>query len=164
MYLGIDQSFTSAGYCLIDKTGVVLEFGVIKTSKNDGDKYERAHIITNKMIELVNTHKPLQYGVEGLAFGGVGNATRDLAGLQYVLITRLRYNTDHGDNLCIIPPTDLKKFATNKGGAKKEQMIDNLPQDFKDRIAAKNYRKTTGLGDIADAYWIAQYILHKNRA
>ena len=161
MFLGIDQSFTSAGYCLVDNNSDVVSFGTIKTKKGDGDMFYRSHTISKAMINLITLYKPTLIGLEGLAFGGVGNATRDLAGLQHVLVTNIRYTTVFGDNLVIVPPTDLKKFATTKGGAKKEVMYDCMPEDFKKKIQDMNFKKTTGMYDIADAYWIAQYIRSK---
>ena len=163
MFLGIDQSFTSAGYCIIDDRGEVVRFGTCKTNKTEGDIFDRSHMVSKFMVDLILEIKPTLIGLEGLAFGGVGNATRDLAGLQHVLVTRIRYGTQFGDNLVIVPPTDLKKCATGKGKAKKEDMAAALPEQLKCDILEKNYRKSTGLYDIADAYWIAQYILNKNR-
>lgn len=158
--IGIDQSYTSTGYTVIDKNSL-LEFGTIKTRKSDDtDVFERAYKVTNQIIEIVNKYKPERIGIEGLAFAKFGNATRDLAGLQWVIVTRLRYELGFTNTkLVIVPPNQLKKTATDSGSASKDDMVKALPSDVYQRISDANYKKTTGLYDITDAYWIAQYAL-----
>lgn len=58
-------------------------------------------------------------------------------------------------------PNLLKKFATDDGKAKKEAMVAALPQKFLDDISERKFKKSTGLYDIADAYWIARYTLEE---
>lgn len=162
--LGIDQSFTSAGYVILDESGEVVDFGTIRTVgekngvANDGDIFDRATMVTEGMIAHATEHDVALVGLEGLAFSKFGNATRDLAGLQFVLITQLK-KTKFGGNMEIISPNLVKKFATGKGSADKVAMAAAMPQKFLDDIAERNYKKTTGLYDIADAYWIARYTL-----
>ena len=162
--LGIDQSFTSAGFVVLDESGEVVEFGTIKTAADkdgvvkDGDIFDRATKVTEGMIAVALKHDVSLVGLEGLAFSKFGNATRDLAGLQFVLITQLK-KTKFGENMVIISPNLVKKFATGKGSADKAAMAEAMPKKFLDEIAERNFKKTTGLYDIADAYWIAQYTL-----
>lgn len=162
--LGIDQSFTSAGFVVLDESGDVVEFGTIKSvgakdgKENDGDIFDRASKITDAMLALAFKHDVDLVGLEGLAFSKFGNATRDLAGLQFVLITQLK-KTKFGSNMEIISPNLVKKFATGKGNAEKADMANAMPQKLLDDISERNFRKTTGLYDIADAYWIAKYTL-----
>jgi hypothetical protein len=49
----------------------------------------------------------------------------------------------------------VKKRAGD-GKFKKKDMIAALPDDIKKMFTDKNYKLTTGLSDLADAYWISQ--------
>ena len=89
-FMGIDQSFTKTGYCVIDEKDVILRHGIIPNMK-DNDIYERAWIISQSISTLVKSFDPTHIGLEGLAFSNFGNATRDLAGLQFVIIQQLRF-------------------------------------------------------------------------
>jgi Holliday junction resolvasome RuvABC endonuclease subunit len=106
-------------------------------------------------------HKPDFIALEGLAFGMTGNATRDLAGLQFSIITVARYIDLI--NIEIVTPLSVKKFATDNGKAKKEDMIAALPILVGDMFRERGFKKTTGLADLADAYFIAKFIQHKHK-
>jgi Holliday junction resolvasome RuvABC endonuclease subunit len=60
----------------------------------------------------------------------------------------------HGYNIIIIPPKTVKKIATGNGNASKDDMIEHLPKIVREEFAAIGYKKSTGLKDLADAYWI----------
>lgn len=156
-YMGIDQSYTSTGIVLLDSNSNVVMSETISSPK-DQDIYERAWFVATKIGSIIERHKPKCIGLEGLAFAQIGNATRDLAGLQFVIITYLRHVHKITNTLTIIAPNELKKFATTKGNAKKQDMVDNLPLDISE-VFQKTFKKTKGLYDITDAYWIAKYIL-----
>lgn len=158
LILGIDQSYKSTGYVVLTEDGDVKEFGTFGTKIPDGDVFDRASIVSSHIIGLINEHKPALIGCEGLAFSMMGNATRDLAGLQFVIVTQIR-KTDFGSSLVIVSPNLLKKFATGDGKAKKEAMASALPLEFLQEIDKRKFKKSTGLYDIADAYWIAMYTL-----
>lgn len=158
LILGIDQSYKSTGYVVLTENGDIKDFGTFGTKIPDGDVFDRAAIVVARIIELVNEHKPALVGCEGLAFSMMGNATRDLAGLQFILVTQIR-QTDFGAKLVIVSPNLLKKFATGDGKAKKEAMASALPDSFLAEIDKRKFKKSTGLYDIADAYWIAMYTL-----
>lgn len=161
-FIGIDQSYTSSGYCVIDESGSVIELGTVKTSsKDNGDIYNRSYVVATALAELVEKYNPEYFGIEGLAFSMMGNATRDLAGLQFVIITQFRHNTKYGNNMVIVSPNLLKKFATGSGKAKKQDMVNALPKDVLMMIEEKKYKKSTGLYDVADAYFIAMYTLEE---
>jgi len=86
-----------------------------------------------------------------------GNATRDLSGLLFSIINVISHLHTF-KNFRIIAPTQVKKTATGSGKAKKKEMIAALPPDILKLFKDKNYKQTTGLTDLADAYWISQVI------
>lgn len=156
-YIGIDQSYTSTGYCILDDNGIV-DFGIYVSVPDD--IYGRAKYIGIKLTELVNSYPESLVSIEGLAFGMRGSATRDLAGLQFVIIDRLLSNT-HLKDIKIISPKSIKKFATGSGGSSKKKVtkkdmfasLDDYTQSwFKSR-----YKATKGLYDVTDAYYLAKY-------
>ena len=62
-----------------------------------------------------------------------------------------------------IPPTVIKKFATDKGNANKEVMHDSFiretdtPSDLKTILRPKSTKPTSPITDIVDSYWICKY-------
>lgn len=155
--LGIDQSYTSTGFCIIKPDQTILEFGTIKTTeKEHGDLYDRAMHITNLIADKIRQHNITDIRIEGLAFGIRGDATRDLAGLQFTIITHTRL-LDRNIRQTVIAPTSLKKFATGTGKSDKSAMIESLPDHVRNAFIQAGFKKTTGLGDICDAYWLARY-------
>ena len=163
-FLGIDQSFRSSGIVILDESAAVIVATTVVAPK-DIDIFSRALFVAEAISnQFIKVHNPTIIGLEGLAFSNIGNATRDLAGLQFTIVNYLRGNHNcTEDNLIIVPPTSLKKFATTKGNAKKEVMVDFLPENVLELFQKKNYKKTTGLYDVTDAYWIARYLLEVHR-
>ena len=151
--LGIDQSLTSSGICIIEND-TIKHFTCIKTKKDDGDIFDRSLIIINELEQLVIEHNVSKITIEGLPFNMRSNVTRDLAGLQAVIIChcKLKFNITPQ----IIPPKQLKKFATESGNAKKEDMVEALPEEYRNSIFDAGYKKSTGLYDLADAYFLAK--------
>jgi Holliday junction resolvasome RuvABC endonuclease subunit len=156
--IGIDQSYKSAGVCIMDDTFAVADMYTIKSDSSQGDIFFRANAIAEAVAAAVKKHTPVYLGLEGLAFAKFGDATRDLAGLQFVIVNTLRYKYKF-EAIVIPSPNEVKKYATGKGNSDKEAVFKALPDNVRKTLEEKNYRKTTGLYDIADAYWIARYAL-----
>jgi len=153
--LGIDQSYTCTGYVIVDESNVIHKFGTFKTTK-DKDVYERAIELADFIEDLVTQYSIKDVRIEGLAFGIRGDATRDLAGLQFVVITRLKVK--HPSTVVkIIAPTSLKKFATGTGKSDKAAMITAVPQNVMDKFVTAKLKKSSGLADVTDAYWLALF-------
>lgn len=93
---------------------------------------------------------------EQLAFGGMGNATRDLAALLATMINCNEYITNA--KLLLVAPTAAKKVFTGNGKAKKDEMVAALPVEILEEFKSKNISKTRtkknwkGLEDLADSY------------
>lgn len=157
-FLGIDQSFTSTGYVVLDENNQMIDFGrIITNEEQQGDVFDRAHFIASYIGVLYLAHTPQLIGLEGLAFSKFGDATRDLAGLQFTIVNYLRNNMKiKKDDMLIPTPNTVKKFATGKGNSNKDALVDSLPKDVLQLFKDRKYKKTTGLTDVTDAYWIAR--------
>lgn len=158
IYIGFDQSYTSTGYCVYEDT--VIDYGTLHTSKDDLI-YDRAGIVAKNIIDIINKYPNCRVSLEGLAFGMMGSATRDLAGLQFVIINNIKQHT-HVKDVTIISPTSLKKFATGSGGSKKIKvtkpiMFKSLPDEYQ-KLFKQKHKASTGLYDITDAYYLAKYL------
>ena len=164
LVLGIDQSYKSTGIVLLEDETIVdvLTFAAntIKIEKKvevEIDRFDQADEIANFIGDYLLKHLPEAIGVEGLAHGGLGSMTRDLAGLQFTIINHLR--TLNFRRLELVPPTSVKKFATGKGNSKKELLYEHLPDSTKLLFDEKGFKKSKGRYDVTDAYWIARFLL-----
>ena len=151
--LGIDQSYTSSGFVVL-QDDEIIHTEIFKTPK-DEDVFSRAWRISEKVVAMVREYAVESVSIEGLAFGSVNaNATRDLAGLQFLIVTKLRLVEKIP--VMITAPTSLKKFATGAGKATKKEMIASLPSSVLEHFKSLGFKVTTGLADITDAYFLAQ--------
>lgn len=153
--LGIDQSFTSTGIALLENNKCTLK--IINSNKSD-DKFDRANTIAKGIKSVIEDCLPDLAGVEGLPYGGIGNVTRDLAGLQFVIVVALR---ELGLKVKVVAPKSVKKFAVS-GVATKIELYEALPYNIKCDIDENGWKVTTGRYDVTDAYWIAKYLFEKS--
>jgi Holliday junction resolvasome RuvABC endonuclease subunit len=158
-FLGIDQSYSGTGVVIIEGD-MVISFDKF-TSDKSKDIFERCWDVVSQIRQYIKDHNPNYVAIEGLAFGMTGNATRDLAGLQFSIITTAKYID--GVDIDIITPLSLKKFATGNGKAKKDDMMAAIPANVLDMFKARGYKKTTGLADLTDAYFLAKFIQHNHK-
>lgn len=161
---GIDQSLTCTGlfYFIENNQTKNATCGMksIKTKKSDQplDKLHRIRHIADETVRYVmdvTESFPFAHvvvNIEGLGFGAKGDATHDLAGLQYLIMSNL---IEAGfDYINIVPPTSLKKIATGNGNASKEMMIEAILEPCKTEILKKGTQKERS--DLADAYHLAR--------
>ena len=152
--LAIDQSYTNSGIVVLDENEI--KHASLFKSTAAMDKPGRAWQIATHIGTLVEKYQPDIVAMEGLAFGMRGDATRDLAGLQFVLACILRH--EHQKEVMIVSPKTAKVVATGSGSADKMEMVGRLPKYARDLFEGMNAKKTTGLTDLSDAYWIAKTV------
>lgn len=150
--MGIDQSFRCTGFVICeDKRMIHAE--VFKTT-TEHDTYYRAWLIAREASRIAKKHKVEWINIENLAYGARGNATRDLGILLGALVIKL--NVVQGYDMEEIAPTTLKKFGSGHGFAKKPAMIEALPDNVRKKFDELGVKKTTGLSDLADSYFLSQ--------
>ena len=139
--LGIDQSYNSTGIVILNN-GILESFKVIKVDKKIDNIYDKALTIALEISIIIEENNINDIHIEGLGFGSVGSATRDLAGLQFSIINICKLKNPNLKFL-ILSPNTVKKFATGSGKASKTEMIDALPIDIKQLFLDKNYKKSS---------------------
>lgn len=161
--MGIDQSLTSTGVCVMHSTDTgyeVVYTGALSTSPTGlgdyADTIHRANETADKLVNIVDLYGVTHIAIEGLSFGSVGNATRNLAMLFGIICTKLNITDPY-----TVAPTSLKKFATGNGKADKKLMLSSIIEH--DGILHAELDAMTikaGKYDIADAYWLSRHILN----
>lgn len=161
MIVSIDQSLSSSGV-IIWEEGKHKHWKLIKT-KPKAEAIIRIREIIDAIRDLVKLHKVTHITVESLPYGANSPSVRPLAALYYFI-----------SNLCIelnitfadANVTAVKKLATGSGNASKEDMIAAFTQaepDLYELIIKSGVKKTTGLADLADAYFIGSFHNKKDK-
>ncbi|WHT20987.1 hypothetical protein N8J89_07950 [Crossiella sp. CA-258035] len=118
--VGLDVSFTSTGVARLDQTGSGWRHQLypIRTGPHrKGDPWallDRMEYIRSECA-IATEHADLVV-IEGPSFSSVGAASKDLMGLWWLVIHRLRQARL---DVAVVPPASLKRWATGKGNADK---------------------------------------------
>lgn len=140
-FVGIDPSLSGTGLVVLDEEGQVVEAVSLKAGKEDDPlrfmklaKRIRKHLnpATDRVI------------IEGFSFGSRGAGVSKMYGIGWTIRILLEEEVFHWTE---VAPTALKKFASNKGNAKKEDLV--LP-------VYKKWGFETDSNDILDAYVLAK--------
>lgn len=131
--------------------------------KDAHDSHELELIKTKNLLNIVNVishiitvySKHCDYiyvGMEGLSYGSSvrTRSIYELAGLNYLIRNELM--TKHMCKLYILPPTEVKKFATGIGNCSKDTVINVFSSIF------PNFLKIPKIDDIADSWFICNYV------
>ncbi len=141
--LALDQSYTSCGIVIF--TDGKMTYCERYVTDKEKDIFDRAWELTEHIRAIAINCKPDLIALEGLAFASNGNATRDLAGLQFTIVNVLR-NVD-GYEVKIYSPQNVKKVATGKGNSKKEALLECLPKNTRkkfDELGVKKNNRADG--------------------
>ena len=129
-----------------------------------------AEMIVGIINDIIKDNKDVHFYIEGYSFSARGMIfdIAELTGIVKYLLEQ-QYNI----NINIVEPSVIKKFATGKGNASKQQMRDaikNVPEVFElyQQIAPllqgrskKNFTSESPLADLTDAYYLLQYALSR---
>lgn len=134
VWVGIDQSYSGFAITLLNDSGY-------KTTVYKGEYrgVKRLQELKTHLITSLEPYNIKDVAIEGYAFGSqMANMLGELGGM--VKLTLL----DFGHYPLIVPPTNLKKFATGKGnGVSKSQILlsvyKNWGVEFTDDNAADSY-------------------------
>ena len=134
---------------------------------------DKIDFISDNIISVVNEYNIEKVILEGLALNAVGNATRSLAGLYYVLLYKLKQlDLVEPENIIVISPTQVKSKArllmenngeletiNDKGKIKKskikmdKQIMTSIAEQYWPQVldGYKNSGENAGKEDLSDA-------------
>lgn len=137
-YLGLDLSLTSTGYAALHHHRSATTGRIRTTARGPA----RLREIRDAVTALVRTLDPELVAVEGYAFGRP-NGMAALGELGGVIRLALH---EHGQAYLDVPPAVVKKYATGKGNAGKEDVL---------AAAIRRLDYSGSSNDEADALWLA---------
>lgn len=152
--MGIDQSYTSTGIVILNEHSQLQHHSIISPSRTN-TRHHQAHQIASELLTIADLYQPMIIALESVSFGSIGNVTRDLAGLLYVIYNEFTYHSNHHSAPLVVSPKTLKKFATGNGNANKLRMWEILDSEI--QTVFQVYKKTKGRYDVTDAYHLAKY-------
>lgn len=151
--LGVDPSLTATALCTaraLPGPTWDLEFETSKTKPVDGGAAAKHDRMLRQATRVARAAARADLTlIEGLSFNSKGNATRDAAGLWWLVLDRL---THLGRPLAVVPPGLLKKWITGKGTADKFVVGQAIGKRWPDHHI--------GSHDEADALTLASMGLH----
>jgi crossover junction endodeoxyribonuclease RuvC len=140
-YVGIDPSLSGTGLVILDETGDIIEAVSLKAGKEDDPL--RFMKLTERIMKYLNpaTDKVL---IEGFSFGSRGKGVSTMYGIGWCIRIYMQMSSISWQE---VAPTALKKFASNKGNAKKEDLV--LP-------VYKKWGFESSSNDITDGFVMAK--------
>ena len=126
---------------------------------------ERYSQIADWVIDIIKSQSQLMIGklwekkpiiqIEDYSYGSTGRVfhiAENLGLLKYKL------KMECGWDYTLLPPSVVKKFATDKGNANKEFMLDAFEKDTGTNLAQVfDTTSISPVSDVADAYFICKY-------
>lgn len=121
IFVGIDLSMTSTGIATIHGDQITTSRVTSKPTRGDtGTESNRLRLIVREILEHVPYSDVTYVGIEGPSYGSQGNGQHIRGGLWWLL----RGELDHWDiDTIIVPPASVKKYATGKGNAGKDEVL-----------------------------------------
>lgn len=147
MILGLDLSLNSTGWAVLGPDGST-ESGTIRPAKTDPIGHRLLDIDT-ALLALLERYEPTDVAIEH-PVGRYADSTIKIAMVHGIVHRRLAWwNATDPHTVHDIEPTTLKKLATGRGNADKDDV----------RGAARARLGFTGESDdIADAMWLCDFV------
>jgi Holliday junction resolvasome RuvABC endonuclease subunit len=161
MYLGIDQSLTGTGLCLLDENGDILSCETVNTGRLTGVKRINAILeaisrclLHPKLIQSLDDPRGPNFYVviEGYSYASNSNSAYQIGELggcirRHIFLFSQQYPKTR---MFSLPPTTVKKFCLGKGTVKKDcAYLYNVYEEFKIKFEDDNQ---------ADAFMLARTI------
>jgi len=153
-YVGLDVSSTNTGVVIIDKKGKLVYSHLISPEKTLLLE-DRATIIITTLSAILREYDISHICIEAPSYGSIGKVVQ-LAQLNGGVLYSVK---TVGMPITSVPPTTLKKFATDNGRANKEAMVEALPKKVRQKFETISKK----IDDLADAYHLAKYAILKDK-
>lgn len=151
--MGLDPSLTSTGIVLLNDG----QIEIARTTKNQPDIGTVARVLAIvKEIEKIINHPnipPDLVVIEGFSFGSTGRSLFDTAYLGWRIRESLESFRER-DNIpwIEVSPAQLKQFATGKGNAPKEVVLQQVYKRWGVELRDNNQADAFTLAKIGEAY------------
>ena len=131
-----------------------IEISVYKEWNTDLERYHfLADWVINSCITVKDPVRPKAY-IEDYAFAAVGRVFHIAENMAILKDTLNNWGIEYET----IPPTVIKKYATDKGNANKEKMYESFSQETQRNLKHEFDTKLNNpITDIVDSYYIAKY-------
>lgn len=139
--VGLDVSLTSTGYSF-DTT-----LGCIQSKRTGVSRMIEIRDIVDDMFSDENYDT--LFAIEGFSMGSKNSRAHDIGGLGWIIRVQLH---EMGFAYVDVPPTSLKKFATGKGNASKDEVVSSISARTGIVFSGK------GANDMCDA-WVLREML-----
>lgn len=130
IYLALDLSISSTGYCIINDNFKIISYGKIQTKK-DHFKTEDKRIfhICNEIDSLIKKHN-VTIGVFEDQYLGRNPKTGLI--LRKCLGAAIKTFDNHNIECFYMKPTEVRKVLFNQGGAKKDRVANYIRKYYLD--------------------------------
>ena len=150
-FIGVDPSVTGFASIILDENNNVLQEITLKGKKDTPDP-QRLSELAEEFLKHVEEGDTLF--IEGFAFGSSGRGVSKAYGIGWLLRDRL---LQKGCSYLDIPPTRLKKYASDNGRAAKDEIVESVETIFGYEVPSRTSRANSPKNDdIADAYTLAR--------
>ena len=150
-FIGIDPSVSGFASVMLDENANVIKEIYIKGDKNLPDPQRFVEVI-EKYLKHIEEGETLF--IEGFAYQGKGRGVSKAYGIGWLLRDRLIQKKCY---YLDIPPTRLKKYASDNGRASKEEVVSSVELIFDYDVPNYSSRANSPKNDdMADAYTLAR--------
>lgn len=142
---GIDFSLTATGVAVIEDADSFIHTVKSKPSEGIAGFIGRVRDIATETVRFAGDYGLDLIVIEAPAFSARGSAVDKMFGGWWLMVAELIEQTSA--EILTVPPTSLKKFATGKGNAGKDEVMLAAAHRFPD-VKVTNNNET-------DALWLA---------
>lgn len=131
IFVGLDLSLTSTGVAVL-RNGTATVRRITSTPRKNAttdDTAARLDTLVAAIIGAIPASDATLVAVEGPSFGSTGGAQHERGGLWWLTRHALRVE---GLDVVVVPPTVVKKYATGKGNAPKDQVLAAVVRRYPD--------------------------------
>lgn len=156
--IGIDPSLTSTGVVVLRDEEVLM----CETLPNQPSLYlvERVAKILHRVEQVVKLNykrypkESIVIALEGFSYGSKGRSVFDIGYLGW-RIRELLINMESSFKIkwLLVPPSNLKKYASGKGNCKKEIVIMNVFKRWNQEFEDNNQADAYVLARVAKSYF-----------
>jgi len=114
---------------------------------------DRYAYISSWAVDIIDTYEADKIMLEDYAYAATGRVFNigENTGI-------LKYRLRNKANIVLVTPTEVKKFATGKGNAKKSNMLEAfINKTYVDPREILDYHGENPISDIVDSYFICNY-------